>query len=65
MMRICAECAEAMLDMKMELSERHTIVVRTENNKNVGTIACRVCPKCGNVTLHLNDMTKLTKYLNK
>ncbi len=55
-----------MLDMKFQSSQRFAVVVRAgENDKNVGTVACSVCPKCGNISLHLEDMTELTKYLNK
>ncbi len=65
-MRICSECNTGMLDMKFQSSQRFAVVVRAgENDKNVGTVACSVCPKCGKISLHLEDMTKLTNYLNK
>lgn len=66
-MRICKECQEAMVELMLsESGSRWAIVIReNENTPALGQVKCSVCPKCGEISLHLDELSKLHKYIEK
>lgn len=66
-MRICNNCQTEMADLMLSVAyNRWAVAVRKdENSKNLGHVKCAVCPKCGEISLYLQDLTKLNKYLER
>ncbi|MDR1690162.1 MAG: hypothetical protein LBS21_16390 [Clostridiales bacterium] len=60
----CENCQEQMLTMQL-LNESHSSghVIKEDSNsiKHLGKVKCFVCPKCGKVSLFLDDLSRLQK----
>ena len=54
----------AELILSVELNRWGICVRENENDKHLGQVKCAVCPECGEISLYLDDLTKLTKYIN-
>lgn len=66
-MRICKHCEEPTAELMLSVAyNRWAIALReNENTKNLGHVKCAVCPKCGEISLYLDDLTKLHKHLER
>jgi len=65
-MRQCIRCkAEMVEDLIIRDSGDATrIVINTQGffGKNLGKVKAAVCPECGEISIYLDDLTKLKEY---
>lgn len=64
-MRTCNNCHVKMIDLMLsvELNRWGICVRENENTKHLGQVKCAVCPECGEISLYLDDLTKLKKHM--
>ena len=66
-MHICNRCQTETVDLMLSVAyNKWAVAVReSENSQSLGYVKCAVCPKCGDISLYLDDLTKLTKFLSE
>ena len=65
-MRRCERFQEVMIDLALvNVSHGDTHVVKKSDSKikHLGKVTCAVCPTCGDISLYLDDLTRLKKHL--
>jgi len=65
-MRECVRCQAEMLDAKFVdvMNSAPTAVVVTVGAmyRHLGATSCAVCPKCGEISLYIEDLSRINRY---
>lgn len=63
-MHTCPHCQTQMADLMLSVAyNRWAIAIRkNENSKNLGHVKCAVCPGCGEISLYLDDLSKVRHF---
>lgn len=64
-MRTCQSCHATMLElMIVDQGHRASLLIKSDDKRrHLGEVKCSVCPKCGNISLHVDDLSRLQNYL--
>lgn len=63
-MEACPKCSAEMVDGYLEAAGLGPVRLFADGywrKKNLGNVSCFFCPECGQISLHLADLSKLEK----